>query len=75
MKFLLCIFEQVSGLKINFHKSEMYCLGEAMDKKDAYSEIFTCNVGKLPFQYLGMPIVAKNGGTLNGTLWKRRLKI
>ena len=29
MKLLLCVFEQLSGLKINFHKSEIFCYGEA----------------------------------------------
>ena len=31
MKFLLCVFEQLSGLKINFHKSEIFCFGKAKD--------------------------------------------
>jgi hypothetical protein len=26
MKFILCILEQLSGLKINFHKSEIFFL-------------------------------------------------
>ena len=29
MKLLLCAFEQLSGLKINFHKSELFCYGES----------------------------------------------
>ena len=29
MKLLLRAFEQLSGLKINFHKSEMFCYGDA----------------------------------------------
>ena len=29
LKLLLCAFEQLSGLKINFHKSEIFCFGEA----------------------------------------------
>jgi hypothetical protein len=29
MKLLLCAFELLSGLKINFHKSELFCYGEA----------------------------------------------
>jgi hypothetical protein len=29
MKLLLCAFEQLSGLKINFHKSEVFCYGDA----------------------------------------------
>jgi hypothetical protein len=29
LKLLLCAFEQLSGLKINFHKSEVFCYGAA----------------------------------------------
>ena len=29
MKLIICIFEQLSGLKINFHKSEIFCFGKA----------------------------------------------
>jgi hypothetical protein len=29
LKVLLCAFEKLSGLKINFHKREMYFFGEA----------------------------------------------
>ena len=28
-KLLLCAFEQLLGLKINFHKSEIFCFGAA----------------------------------------------
>jgi hypothetical protein len=34
MKLLLYAFEQLSGLKINFHKSEIFCFGEALDAID-----------------------------------------
>ena len=56
MKLILCIFEQLSGLKINFHKSEIYCFGKAKDKESQYMQIFGCEVGSLPFKYLGVPI-------------------
>jgi hypothetical protein len=29
LKLILAAFEQLSGLKINFHKSELFCFGEA----------------------------------------------
>jgi hypothetical protein len=29
MKLIICFFEQLSGLKINFHKSKIYCFGKA----------------------------------------------
>src|SRR3954463_10064845 len=31
LKLKLSAFEQLSGLKINFHKSELFCFGEARD--------------------------------------------
>ena len=33
MKLLLCFFEQLSGLKINFNKSEIFCFGEAKESE------------------------------------------
>ena len=56
MKLILCIFEQLSGLKINFHKSDIFFFGKAKDMQDQYTEIFGCEVGSLPCRYLGIPI-------------------
>jgi hypothetical protein len=56
VKLLLCAFEQLSGLKINFHKSELFCFGEAKEMKDAYSSIFGCQCGSYPLKYLGIPM-------------------
>jgi hypothetical protein len=56
MKLILCIFEQLSGLKINFHKSEIFCFGRAREEKQQYKHIFGCESGMLPFRYLGIPI-------------------
>jgi hypothetical protein len=56
MKLFLCFFEQLSSLKINFHKSEIFCFGKAKDEEDNYRNIFGCEVGSLPFKYLGIPI-------------------
>jgi hypothetical protein len=56
MKFLLCVFEQLSGLKINFHKSEIFSLGKAKEYEVAYSQLFGCKNGDFPFRYLGIPM-------------------
>jgi hypothetical protein len=48
VKYILCLFEQISGLKINFHKSEIFCLGDAKERAQRYSEIFTCPTAELP---------------------------
>jgi retron-type reverse transcriptase len=37
MKLILSTFEQLSGLKINFHKSEIFCFGKAKDHEVFYS--------------------------------------
>lgn len=68
MKLILAAFEQVSGLKINFHKSELFCFGEARDASDQYAEIFGCKQGQLPMCYLGIPIHYKK---LRNTDWKK----
>ncbi|WVZ85042.1 hypothetical protein U9M48_032004 [Paspalum notatum var. saurae] len=56
MKIILRAFEKLSGLKINFHKGELFCYGEAKDFVEHYSQIFGCGVGNLPFRYLGIPM-------------------
>jgi hypothetical protein len=48
MKLILCIFEQLSRLKINFHKSEIFCFGQAKEMKDHDKQIFGCEAGSLP---------------------------
>jgi hypothetical protein len=55
-KLLLYAFERLSGLKINFHKSEIFCFGEALDAIDQYTELFGCNSGDFPLKYLGIPV-------------------
>jgi hypothetical protein len=37
MKLLLFAFEQASGLKINFPKSEVFCFGVAQEKLEQYT--------------------------------------
>ena len=59
MKLLLTMFEQLSGLKINFHKSELFCFGEAKGVQKEYMNIFGCNVGEASFTYLGIPLHCK----------------
>jgi hypothetical protein len=56
MKLILYLFEQLSGLKINFHKSELYCFSQAKDLEDSYKELFGCESGSFPLKYLGIPI-------------------
>jgi hypothetical protein len=68
MKLLLCAFEQLSGLKINFHKSEIFYFGEAQESIDQYTKLFSCNLGNFLLKYLGIPIHYRE---LSNTHWKR----
>ncbi|WVZ81391.1 LOW QUALITY PROTEIN: hypothetical protein U9M48_028772, partial [Paspalum notatum var. saurae] len=56
MKLLLRMFEQLSGLKINFHKSEIFCFSEAKNHEHEYTVLFGCGMGPYPFIYLGIPM-------------------
>jgi hypothetical protein len=56
VKLLLTIFEQMSGLKINFHKSELFCYGLAKKYEDHYFRLFGCDIGLMPFTYLRIPM-------------------
>jgi hypothetical protein len=56
MKLLLCAFEQLSGLKMNFHKSELFCYGSLKEFEEEYSQIFGCGTVSFPFRYLGIPL-------------------
>jgi hypothetical protein len=56
LKLILSAFELLSGLKINFHKSELFCFGEAQDDANEYAKIFGCGLGSFLISYLGIPI-------------------
>jgi hypothetical protein len=56
MKLILFSFEQLSGLKINFHKSEIFYFGKAKEVENEYRALFGCEIGSLHFKYLGIPI-------------------
>jgi hypothetical protein len=59
LKLILCLFEQMSGLKINFHKSEVICFGGSLKRRKEFEKFFNCKSGELPMKYLGIPIDEK----------------
>ena len=56
MKFLLYCFEWLTGLKINYHKSEVIVFGADQGEQQRVANILNYKVGALPMQYLGLPI-------------------
>jgi hypothetical protein len=53
-KLLLYCFENMSGLRINYQKSEVFVIGVSEEEAVRIAEIFNCNIGKLPLKYLGV---------------------
>jgi hypothetical protein len=45
LKLILTAVEQLFGLKINFHKSELFCFGEALNEVTTYANLFGCGQG------------------------------
>jgi hypothetical protein len=60
-------FENLPGLKIKFHKSELFCYGEAKQVEDHYTNLFRCGLGQYPFRYLGIPMHHKK---ISNADWK-----
>ena len=56
LKLLLYMFELMSGLKINFLKSEIMCVGGDNNILATYADIFNCQIGHFPMKYLGVPM-------------------
>lgn len=58
LKFLLFGYEEISGMKINYHESEVFTIGIGEDTIRIASA-FICKIGKFPMKYLGLPISFK----------------
>lgn len=56
LKWLLYLYESMSGLKINFNKSEVIMINQNHNKSMTYSEMFNCAIGEWPIKYLGVPV-------------------
>nr|ABN05720.1 RNA-directed DNA polymerase (Reverse transcriptase) [Medicago truncatula] len=56
LRTVLILFEAVSGLKINFHKSLLVGVNVADSWLTEAASLLNCKVGSLPFTYLGLPI-------------------
>nr|XP_051220218.1 uncharacterized protein LOC127337707 [Lolium perenne] len=56
LKFLLMCFEDMSGLKINYHKSEVILMGQQRQEQTRITNKLNCKLGAFPFIYLGLPI-------------------
>ena len=74
MKLILSTFEQFLRLKINFHKSEIFCFGKAKEREEFYSQLFGYGLGNYPFQYLGLPMHTRKLSNKDWQIIKNRIE-
>ncbi|KHN48424.1 hypothetical protein glysoja_034471, partial [Glycine soja] len=56
LKCILKCFELVSGLKINYNKSQFGCLGKSEGWCREATSFLNCSQLEFPFSYLGIPV-------------------
>ena len=55
-KWSLACFENLSGMKINYNKSDLLTMNLTEDENSALARLFCCNIGCFPIKYLGVPL-------------------
>ena len=65
MRAALILFERVSGLKVNFHKSMLVGINVADSWLAETTLVMNCRTGSIPFVYLGLTI----GGAQRLNFW------
>jgi len=56
LRAVLALFESVSGLKVNFHKSMFSCINICDSWLGATTSSLSCKLGRVPFLNLGLPV-------------------
>jgi len=56
MKVVLCFFELVLGLSINFVKIQLVGVAIEESMLGTYAKMLNCKIFKVPFTYLGIPV-------------------
>jgi hypothetical protein len=64
----------MSGLKINFKKSEVVLIGGDNNKAVEYADIFDCQIGCFPIKYLGVPIATSRLHVIDWTNLEEKLE-
>ena len=67
MQAVLLLFEEISGLKVNFHKSMLTGVNVSDSWLSEAALVLNCRKGTIPFVYLGLPI---GGDSRKLSFWK-----
>jgi hypothetical protein len=60
LKLILYCFEWLTGLKINYHKSEVFVFEVSQKEKENMANMLNYVLGEFPMKYLGVPISYKH---------------
>ena len=72
LKLVLCLFEQLSGLKINFNKNELIYFGRTKDEQEDYRQLFVCELGPSLLVIWEYQFTTTNSQTRSGKIDLRR---
>ncbi|XP_028184613.1 uncharacterized protein LOC114371346 [Glycine soja] len=77
LKCILKCFELVSGLKINYNKSQFGCLGKSEGWCREATSFLNCSQLEFPFSYLGIPVGVSSKCRNNNVAspWWKDLKV
>jgi hypothetical protein len=67
IRAVLLLFEEVSGLKVNFNKSLLTGVNIPSSWLSEAASVLNCKTGTIPFVYLGLPI---GGDATKLSFWK-----
>jgi hypothetical protein len=56
LKWLLACFEQMSGMRINFHKCDLVPINMEQEEAQTFAQTLSCRLGSFPMKYLGAPL-------------------
>jgi hypothetical protein len=56
LKWIMVCYEKLSGMKINYHKSDMTLIKLGEEEAQQYTKNFCYKVGSFPSKYLGVPL-------------------
>jgi hypothetical protein len=56
LKCLLACFEQMSGMRINFHKCDLMLINLEQEEAQTFAQTLSCGLGSFPMKYLGAPL-------------------
>jgi hypothetical protein len=56
LKWFMVFFEKLSGMRINYHKSDLTPINLSEEEVQDYAKIFCCKIGNFSFTILGVPL-------------------